>query len=179
MFHDFYYLHEVVYKIHFFTHEIIRTATKINLDFPSNNYIHTYIYNRGSTVFWKFEEIQMESPQIVGVSCHVLRFLILLIKQLKNIPLLLSKINLETIILSKVNQVQKEENGCFHSFMAISFETEDTCVSLKIPIEDAILLKTSERVFHGRSITHCYEIFAGICRAIFWLGSKSSVKERN
>ena len=83
----------------------------------------------------------MESPQIVGVSCPVLRFVILLIKRLKNIPLLLNKIYLETIILSKVNQVQKEEDGCFHSFMDISFETEDTCVSLKIPIENAMLLK--------------------------------------
>lgn len=53
MCHDFHYLHEVVSEIHFLTHEIIRTATKINLDFPSNNYIYTYLYNRGSTIFLK------------------------------------------------------------------------------------------------------------------------------
>lgn len=86
----------------------------------------------------------MESLQIVGVLGPMLRFLLLLIKCLKNIPLLRSKINLETIILSEVNQVQKEEDGCFHSFMNISFEIEDTCVSLRIPIENGIL-STSEK----------------------------------
>lgn len=51
---------------------------------------------------------------------------------------------METIIVSEVNQVQKEEDGCFHSFVDISFETKDTCVSLRIPIENGMLLRTSE-----------------------------------